>query len=81
MPQRNRLITDVSSGFGRIMTEQLLARGDRVPGIVRELSVMSKLKAEHVRRQARARPDAQTSDVMSRIKAFAGLFSSGELAH
>jgi hypothetical protein len=29
MPQRNRLITGVSSGFGRIMTEQLLARGDR----------------------------------------------------
>jgi NAD(P)-dependent dehydrogenase (short-subunit alcohol dehydrogenase family) len=27
MPQRNWLITGVSSGFGRIMTEQLLARG------------------------------------------------------
>jgi len=25
MPQRNWLITGVSSGFGRIMTEQLLA--------------------------------------------------------
>jgi NAD(P)-dependent dehydrogenase (short-subunit alcohol dehydrogenase family) len=30
MPQRNWLITGVSSGFGRIMTEQLLARGDRM---------------------------------------------------
>jgi hypothetical protein len=30
MPRRNWLITDVSSGFGRIMTEQLLARGDRI---------------------------------------------------
>jgi NAD(P)-dependent dehydrogenase (short-subunit alcohol dehydrogenase family) len=32
MPQRNWLITGVSSGFGRIMTEQLLARGDRIAG-------------------------------------------------
>jgi NAD(P)-dependent dehydrogenase (short-subunit alcohol dehydrogenase family) len=47
MPQRNWLITGVSSGFGRIMTEQLLARGDRVAGTVRDLSVMNKLKAEH----------------------------------
>jgi NAD(P)-dependent dehydrogenase (short-subunit alcohol dehydrogenase family) len=40
MPQRNWLITGVSCGFGRIMTEQLLARGDRVAGTVRNLSVM-----------------------------------------
>jgi hypothetical protein len=32
MPQRNWLITDVSSGFGRIMIEQLRARGDRIAG-------------------------------------------------
>jgi hypothetical protein len=32
MPQRNWLSTGVSSGFGRIMTEQLLARGDRIAG-------------------------------------------------
>ena len=30
MPQRNWLITGVSSGFGCITTEQLLARGDRL---------------------------------------------------
>jgi hypothetical protein len=36
----------VSSGFGRIMTEQLLARGDRIAGTVRNLSVMDDLKAE-----------------------------------
>ena len=41
MPQRNWHITGVSSGFGRIMTEQLLVRGDRVAGIVRDLSVMA----------------------------------------
>jgi NAD(P)-dependent dehydrogenase (short-subunit alcohol dehydrogenase family) len=47
MSQRNWLITGVSSGFGRIMTERLLARGDRVAGTVRELAVMDDLKAEH----------------------------------
>ncbi len=47
MPQRNWLITGVSSGFGRIMTEQLLPRGDRIAGTVRDLSVIDDLKAEH----------------------------------
>jgi NAD(P)-dependent dehydrogenase (short-subunit alcohol dehydrogenase family) len=47
MPQKTWLITGVSSGFGRMMTEQLLARGDRVAGTVRDLSVMNDLKAEH----------------------------------
>jgi short-subunit dehydrogenase len=47
MPQRNWLITGVSSGFGRIMTEQLLARGDRIAGTVRDFSVMDDLKAEY----------------------------------
>jgi NAD(P)-dependent dehydrogenase (short-subunit alcohol dehydrogenase family) len=47
MPSRNRLVTGVSSGFGRIMTERLLARGDRVAGTVRKLSVMDALKSEY----------------------------------
>ena len=47
MPRRNWLITGVSSGFGRIMTEQLLARGDRIAGTVRDFSVMDDLKAEY----------------------------------
>jgi len=46
MPQRNWLIGGVSSGFGRIMTEQLLARGDRIAGTLRDRSVMTDLKAE-----------------------------------
>ena len=46
MPRRNWLITGVSSGFGRIMTEQLLARGDRIARTVRNLSVMDDLKAK-----------------------------------
>jgi hypothetical protein len=47
MPQRNWLIGGVSSGFGRIMTEQLLVRGDRIAGTVRDLSVMNDLKSEY----------------------------------
>jgi NAD(P)-dependent dehydrogenase (short-subunit alcohol dehydrogenase family) len=47
MPPRNWLITGASSGFGRIMAEQLLARGARVAGTVRNLSVMDELKAKY----------------------------------
>ena len=47
MSQRTWLITGVSSGFGRVMTEQLLARGDRVAGTVRDLAVMDDLKARY----------------------------------
>ena len=36
MAQRTWFITGVSSGFGRQLTEQLLERGDRVVGTVRE---------------------------------------------
>ena len=36
MAQRTWFITGVSSGFGRQLTEQLLARGDRVVGTVRD---------------------------------------------
>jgi NAD(P)-dependent dehydrogenase (short-subunit alcohol dehydrogenase family) len=36
MTQRTWLITGVSSGFGRHLTEQLLLRGDRVVGTVRD---------------------------------------------
>jgi len=37
----------VSSGFGRIMTEQLLARRDHIAGTVRNLSAMDDLKAKY----------------------------------
>ncbi len=36
MPALTWLITGVSSGFGRELTQQLLARGDRVVGTVRD---------------------------------------------
>jgi len=45
--KRTWFITGVNSGFGRHMTEQLLARGDRVAGTVRDLESMADLKARH----------------------------------
>ncbi len=42
--QRTWFITGVNSGFGRYMTEQLLARGDRVAGTVRKMDAMNDLK-------------------------------------
>jgi NAD(P)-dependent dehydrogenase (short-subunit alcohol dehydrogenase family) len=47
MTQRTWLITGVNSGFGRIMTEVLLERGDRVAGTVRKLDAMNELKAKY----------------------------------
>ena len=43
MPQRTWLITGVSSGFGRQLTDQLLERGDRVVGTVRDTGKVSDL--------------------------------------
>jgi NAD(P)-dependent dehydrogenase (short-subunit alcohol dehydrogenase family) len=43
MSQRTWLITGVSSGFGRELTDQLLARGDRVVGTVRDVSKVADL--------------------------------------
>ncbi len=47
MTRRTWLITGVNSGFGRLMTEQLLARGDRVAGTVRDMAAMNDLKAKY----------------------------------
>jgi NAD(P)-dependent dehydrogenase (short-subunit alcohol dehydrogenase family) len=43
MSQRTWLITGVSSGFGRQLTDQLLRRGDRVVGTVRDQSKVTNL--------------------------------------
>jgi NAD(P)-dependent dehydrogenase (short-subunit alcohol dehydrogenase family) len=40
-------ITGTSSGFGRILTEQLLGRGDRVAGTVRREELLDDLKAQY----------------------------------
>jgi NAD(P)-dependent dehydrogenase (short-subunit alcohol dehydrogenase family) len=42
--QRNWLITGTSSGLGRILTEKLLARGDRVAATVRNPQALAELK-------------------------------------
>ena len=47
MTPRVWLITGVSSGFGRHLTEQLLARGDRVVGTVRRPETVTDLAAAH----------------------------------
>jgi NAD(P)-dependent dehydrogenase (short-subunit alcohol dehydrogenase family) len=47
MSQRTWLITGVNSGFGRLMTEQLLERGDRVAGTVRKMEAVNDLKAKY----------------------------------
>jgi NAD(P)-dependent dehydrogenase (short-subunit alcohol dehydrogenase family) len=40
-------ITGTSSGFGKIMTEKLLARGDRVAATVRKVDVLDDLKMQY----------------------------------
>ncbi len=40
-------ITGTSSGFGRLMTESLLARGDRVAATLRKVEALDDLKAQH----------------------------------
>ena len=47
MSQRTWFITGVSSGFGRQITEQLLNRGDRVIGTVRDTGKVADLLAHH----------------------------------
>jgi NAD(P)-dependent dehydrogenase (short-subunit alcohol dehydrogenase family) len=41
------LITGASSGLGHLMTEQLLARGDRVVGTIRRAGALDELRAKH----------------------------------
>lgn len=45
--QRTWFITGTSSGFGRILTEKLLARGDRVAATLRKPGVLDDLKHQH----------------------------------
>lgn len=41
---RTWFITGISTGFGRVMTQKLLARGDRVAGTLRTISAADELK-------------------------------------
>jgi len=47
MAQRTWFITGVSSGFGRALTSQLLARGDRVVGTVRDTGNVADLRKQY----------------------------------
>jgi len=47
MTIRNWFITGASSGLGRILTEKLLARGDRVVATVRKANTVADLKTRH----------------------------------
>lgn len=47
MTNRTWLITGVSSGFGKEMAAQLLARGDRVAGTVRRPDAVADLRAQY----------------------------------
>ena len=46
MSQRTWFITGVSSGFGRELTKQLLASGDRVVGTVRDTGKVADLREQ-----------------------------------
>jgi NAD(P)-dependent dehydrogenase (short-subunit alcohol dehydrogenase family) len=75
MPPRTWLITGVNSGFGRHITEQLLARGDRVAGTVRKLDAMDDLKEKFGDRLWLAHLDVTNTDAIREVvnKAFADL--------
>ena len=47
MKEKTWFITGISSGFGRHMAEQLLERGDRVAGTVRDLDSVADLKEKY----------------------------------
>jgi len=75
MTQRTWLITGVNSGFGRLMTEALLERGDRVAGTVRKLDAMDDLKTKYGERLWLANLDMTDPPAVRSVveKAFAEL--------
>lgn len=73
MAKRSWLITGVNSGFGRLMTENLLARGDVVAGTVRDLNSMADLKEIYGDRLWLAQLDM--TDVSNIRRVVAGAFA------
>jgi NAD(P)-dependent dehydrogenase (short-subunit alcohol dehydrogenase family) len=67
MTRRTWLITGISSGFGRHMTEQLLERGDRVAGTVRKMDAVADLKAHHPDRLWLARLDVTDAAAIKEV--------------
>jgi NAD(P)-dependent dehydrogenase (short-subunit alcohol dehydrogenase family) len=60
-------ITGTSSGFGRLLTEQLLARGDRVAATLRQPGALDDLHAEHGDRLWSALLDVTDADQVHRV--------------
>jgi NAD(P)-dependent dehydrogenase (short-subunit alcohol dehydrogenase family) len=67
MAGRTWLITGVSSGFGREMTEQLLARGDRVAGTVRRPDSVADLRSRYGERFWTAQLDITDTPAVRRV--------------
>lgn len=69
---RTWFITGTSSGFGRLLTEKLLASGDRVAATVRKPEALADLKADHGDRLWIATLDVTDTEAMRRTvdKAF-----------
>ena len=60
-------ITGTSSGFGRMMTESLLARGDRVAATLRRVEALDGLKAQYGERLWVARLDVTDAAAMRQV--------------
>lgn len=60
-------ITGTSSGFGRLLTEQLLSRGDRVAATLRSPEVLDGLRAEHGDRLWVARMDVTDTEEVRNV--------------
>ncbi|MGH8778510.1 SDR family oxidoreductase [Paraburkholderia sp.] len=75
MTIRTWFITGINSGFGRSMTEHLLARGDRVAGTARKLEALDDLKARYGEQLWLASLDVTDTPGIRRVvdKAFAEL--------
>ena len=60
-------ITGTSSGFGRLMTESLLARGDRVVATLRSVEALADLRAQHGERLLVARLDVTDATAVRQV--------------
>lgn len=66
-PPSTWFITGTSSGFGRAMTEKLLARGDRVAATLRRTDALADLKAEYGERLWVAELDVTDARAVRRV--------------
>jgi NADP-dependent 3-hydroxy acid dehydrogenase YdfG len=60
-------ITRTSSGFGRILTEQLLGRSDRVAATLRQVDALDELQARHGDRLRLAALDVTDTAAVHRV--------------